>query len=177
MSKERSKNFSVMFAIGLVVVGMVLFMELLTQRLDTKLRGSPRHVAEMQVLQLVYAVEGFHQDTKRYPRPGEGLSALLRAPQDLTESWKGPYLHNPQLPLDPWDNAYQYRLRAPDLVARDGGKAFEIFSLGEDGQPGGEADGADISSGQFNALFESQQVGESSGPALDDSRQSASSGG
>jgi len=42
------------------------------------------------------------------------------------------------LPLDPWNFAYQYTLPGSD------GQPFALFSLGADGQPGGEGLNADV---------------------------------
>jgi len=51
--------------------------------------------------------------------------------------WDGPYLEE-GVPLDPWNNAYQYK------VPGENGLAFYLASLGKDGQEGGEGDNADI---------------------------------
>jgi type II secretory pathway pseudopilin PulG len=51
--------------------------------------------------------------------------------------WNGPYLQK-QVPLDPWGRAYMYR--SPGQ-----GGDFDLSSNGNDGQPGGDGDGADVS--------------------------------
>ena len=45
------------------------------------------------------------------------------------------------IPLDPWDNEYEY------VVESDG--SFVITSFGADGGPGGEGDDADIISNEL----------------------------
>jgi general secretion pathway protein G len=140
---ERNSNLLVIAGIVLVLGVMTLLMEILTRRLDTRLKASPRSLAELQIRQLHYAAEAFRLDTGRYPHAAEGLGALLRAPAGLGESWKGPYLHKPDLPMDPWGAAYLYRPLA------DG--RFEISSLGADRSPGGEGEDADLSNANIVA--------------------------
>ena len=62
--------------------------------------------------------------------PPPNLDALLQMPSDLPNptKWAGPYLDKPQLPVDPWNNAYQY-----ELLGKGG---FRIWSLGPDGLSG-----------------------------------------
>jgi general secretion pathway protein G len=50
--------------------------------------------------------------------------------------WQGPYLSKTP-PADPWGNPYVYKYPGEN-------SEFDLFSLGRDGQPGGEGDAADI---------------------------------
>jgi general secretion pathway protein G len=133
---ERSGNLTLILAIVAVLAVMGFLMELLTRRMDHKLRESPHSLAELQIRQLHYAVEAFRLEVGRYPRPEEGLEALVRAPEDAAGRWKGPYLQRPSVPLDPWQRPYRYE------PAPEGG--FAIVSLGADGKPGGAGPDADI---------------------------------
>ena len=50
--------------------------------------------------------------------------------------WQGPYLAK-NVPADPWGRPYQYKF--------PGEKAeYDLISCGNDGQPGGTGEGADI---------------------------------
>lgn len=51
------------------------------------------------------------------------------------------YMDPPQIPEDPWGNAYQY--------TKDGSRKFTIVSLGADGVAGGSEIDADLSSDEF----------------------------
>jgi general secretion pathway protein G len=64
------------------------------------------------------------------------LNALLQAPGDLPNpaKWQGPYLDKSTLPVDPWDQQFQYEIVDP---AND---KFKIFSAGPDRQPGSSDD-------------------------------------
>jgi general secretion pathway protein G len=143
MSNARSGNLVAIVGIALVLGVMVFLMELLTRRMDTRLKASPRSLAELQLRQLHYAVEAFRVDVGRTPQQAEGLEALLRSPPGAQERWKGPYLQKSELPSDPWDRPYSYQ------AAPEG--RFDVVSLGSDGSPGGQADAEDLYSSKIVA--------------------------
>lgn len=95
--------------------------------------------AQADISQLELAMEQYRLDNMVYPNAADGLQALVSAPAGLTQPQRyrpGGYIRN--LPNDPWGRPYQYQ-----VPGRDGG-AFEIYSFGSDGAPGGEGDAADI---------------------------------
>lgn len=71
------------------------------------------------------ALELYSLDNFNYPSQQEGLEALV----------SGGYIK--KLSLDPWGNPYEYRNPGERIPV-------EIFSLGADGEPGGEDQNADI---------------------------------
>jgi len=71
----------------------------------------------------------------RYPTTEQGLEALVQKPAEATHWQEGGYLD--KLPNDPWGKPYQY------LSPGQHGD-LDIYSLGADGQPGGESVDADI---------------------------------
>jgi general secretion pathway protein G len=84
------------------------------------------------------ALERFAIDCSRYPDDSEGLDALLVAPADLEEKWRGAYLKPKQL-NDPWDNPVVYRAEGEVNPG-----SYDLISLGADGEEGGEGANADI---------------------------------
>lgn len=79
----------------------------------------------------------YRLDNFRYPTTEQGLRALVEKPSDPNvRNWKaGGYLK--RLNKDPWGNDYQY--------ASPGQRGeFDVYSLGADGQVGGEGADADI---------------------------------
>ncbi|AKM10661.1 type II secretion system major pseudopilin GspG [Croceicoccus naphthovorans] len=95
--------------------------------------------AQSDIATMAQAMEMYRLDNATYPSQSDGLNALVSPPATLTmpQNYRsGGYIKS--LPADPWGRAYQYR--SPG----NNGKPFEIFSLGADGQPGGEGDNADI---------------------------------
>ncbi len=96
--------------------------------------------ARTDVGNLVQALKLYKLDNQRYPSGDQGLQALVVMPTAgaIPPNWK-PYLD--KLPNDPWGRSYQY--------ANPGVKGeIDVFSLGADGQPGGEGKDADIGSWQ-----------------------------
>ena len=92
------------------------------------------------------ALDQYRLDMLRYPTTEQGLEALLNVPADVRqpENYRpGGYLRG-SLPVDPWGEPYQYR------IPGDRGGAFDLFSLGADGEPGGEGLDADIGNWSAN---------------------------
>ncbi len=84
------------------------------------------------------ALDLYRMDNFRYPTTEQGLEALIRRPADPSiRNWKeGGYVQ--KLSKDPWGADYQYL--SPGLR----GGAYDLYSLGADGEPGGEERDADI---------------------------------
>jgi len=87
--------------------------------------------------QIETALQLYRLDNFRYPSTDDGLAALVTNPgESRAPNWKrGGYLS--RMPLDPWNNEYQY------LHPGQRGE-FDVFSLGADGEQGGEDVDADI---------------------------------
>lgn len=95
--------------------------------------------AQKEVQKLSAALDHYAQDNFTYPSTKQGLEALLARPSTspYAPNWKpGGYVK--RLPLDPWGRPYQYF--EPGVH----GSAFDLFSLGADGKPGGHGIDADI---------------------------------
>ncbi len=102
--------------------------------------GSARgDAARVQINNLEAALDLYRLEVGRYPNAQQGLQALLTAPPD-TPGWRGPYLDKAEGLIDPWGRPYGYRIP-------ESGADYQIFSLGADGQEGGEDENADIVSG------------------------------
>lgn len=98
--------------------------------------------AKADIATLEQALEQYRLDNLTYPSSGDGLNALLTAPGGLPQPERyrqGGYIK--KLPDDPWGKPYLYA--AP---GRKG--AFDIYSLGADGAPGGEGENADLYSSE-----------------------------
>jgi len=119
----------------LVIIGLLagLVGPQLMGRVDT----SRQTTAETQGRMLKSALDTMRLDIGRYPTKDEGLIMLVKAPQDerIARKWRGPYLSE-DLPADPWGNPYQYEPIAGNSVA--------LYSLGADGEAGGNDINSDI---------------------------------
>lgn len=91
--------------------------------------------AKAQIDAFGKALDQYRLDTGHYPRSEQGLAALMARPSNETK-WAGPYLVK-AVPLDPWGNAYLYKLPGEH-------GEYDLFSYGKDGQPGGSDEAADI---------------------------------
>ena len=80
---------------------------------------------------LVGNIEMYRLQVGKYP---ENLGALVRNPG--SDKWEGPYAKDADL-KDAWGNDYRYTVPGQ-------GKAFDLISLGADGQVGGEGENRDV---------------------------------
>jgi general secretion pathway protein G len=99
--------------------------------------------AKADISTIEQALEQYRLDNLTYPAGSDGLQALLAPPASLAQPQRyrrGGYIK--KLPDDPWGRAYVYT-----VPGRKG--AFDISSLGADGQPGGESENADIYSSEL----------------------------
>jgi general secretion pathway protein G len=94
--------------------------------------------ARQDIRALESALNLYKLDNYDYPTTEQGLESLVQPPTSPPEprNWKsGGYVD--RLPKDPWGNDYQY------LSPGQNG-AIDLYSLGADGQTGGEGTRADI---------------------------------
>lgn len=121
-----------------VLVIIAMLTGLVAPRLIGRVGKAKSTTARTQIENLVSALDIYNLDMDEYPSNEQGLSVLVKKPDDQNE-WQGPYLRRGKVPLDPWKRAYIYHL------SEDGGATL-ITSLGKDGQIGGEGDDRDITS-------------------------------
>lgn len=125
----------------LVVLAILgLLMGLVGPQVLNRLGGAKTDTAALQIRDLEQSLELYKLDVGRYPTTDQGLQALVAAPQGVV-GWNGPYLKKSEVPLDPWRNEYQY------TYPGERGEV-DIFSLGQDGSPGGEGEDADVGNWQ-----------------------------
>ena len=115
----------------LVIFGMLA--GLVGPRLFKSVEKSSLTAASVQIKTLRGAVENLRLDIGRYPSAEEGLALLSKPPADAATAarWRGPYLEEATVPLDPWNSPYQYSIPGRD------GLPFALYSWGADRQPVG----------------------------------------
>lgn len=124
----------------LVVLGILALLTAIVYPRVTRYMGTARtEAARAQIGALVTAVELYALDNGTYPATSEGLAALVEKPASARR-WNGPYIKRGSGLLDPWGNPYQY-----NRPGRSG--PFEVFTLGRDNKPGGEAEDQDLAGG------------------------------
>lgn len=134
---RRAAGFTLIEILVVVVILGILAAVVAPRMMDQPDKAAV--VAAKQDLQaIVTALNMYKLDNHHYPSTQQGLEALVQRPGGVPEArnWKeGGYLS--RLPTDPWGNPYQYL-----SPGRNGD--FDVYTLGKDGQPGGDGYNADI---------------------------------
>ncbi|BET66208.1 hypothetical protein ASA1KI_11260 [Opitutales bacterium ASA1] len=113
----------------LVVLATIVVKWLTTAIFDGP--GSWDVIPRMFARQVVApAIERFHGDMGRLPTDSEGLPSLIAPAGDRWDQWRGPYLSETKIPMDPWGNPYEYRVRSA--------RSYEVISRGADGVASGD---------------------------------------
>ncbi len=118
----------------MVIIG--LLAAYVGPRYFAQIGRSEQGAARAQIESFAKALDAYRLDTGAYPTSEQGLNALITKPGNELK-WQGPYLQK-AVPLDPWARPYLYKGPVSN-------GDFELMSYGKDGQPGGEAESADIS--------------------------------
>lgn len=85
---------------------------------------------------MAQALDLYRLDNNRYPGTDQGLDALINRP-DNAKTWpEEGYLKKKEVPLDPWNNPYNY--------ISESNRSYDLYSFGADGIEGGEGFDADI---------------------------------
>jgi len=134
----RRRGFTLLeLLVVMVIIG--LLAAYVAPRYFSQVGRSEVRSAQAQIAALRSALDAYRLDVGSYPTTEQGLGALTTRPTSAAR-WNGPYLQR-LAPPDPWGRAYQYR--SPGEHGE-----FDLLSLGKDGQPGGSAEAADITSWQ-----------------------------
>jgi general secretion pathway protein G len=124
------------------IMVVVVILSILAAIVVPKIMDRPDQARQVKAQQDVRVIESslklYRLDNHFYPSTDQGLEALLTLPSGDPEpkNWKdGGYLD--RIPEDPWGGEYLYL--NPGVHG-----AIDVFSLGADGQPGGEGINGDI---------------------------------
>ena len=92
-------------------------------------QGTAARIFVTQTLQA--SLTSYRIQMGSFPTTSEGLQALISAPGSKGDRWNGPYIKEGKIPLDPWDEPYQYEY--PGKRNKDG---YDLWSKGPDKQSG-----------------------------------------
>jgi general secretion pathway protein G len=135
----RSRGGFTLIEILVVIAVIAVLAALVAPNVFRHVGSAKDAAARTQIEMLGAALDAYRLDNGRYPTTAQGLDALWELPDiDPPANWRGPYLRK-RVPPDPWGNPYLY-LSPGEVNPR----AYDLASLGGDGQPGGEGEDADI---------------------------------
>ncbi len=134
---QKVRGFSLIELLVVLVI-MGLLAGLVGPRIFGNVDKAKVKTAQTQIKMLKGSLQTYRLDVGEYPSTSEGLTALWEKPSGNNgKLWQGPYLDE-HVPLDPWNNEYQYKLEASQE------QTFTLYSWGLDGKAGGEGLAADI---------------------------------
>jgi general secretion pathway protein G len=137
----RARGFTLIEIIVVITI-MAIMAALIVPRVVGRTDDARVAAAHQDIATLLNALKLYRLDNGRYPTMEQGLRALVEKPtvEPIPPNWKaGGYLDSPTVRKDPWGNDYQYL--NPGLHGE-----VDLWSLGRDGQAGGEGPDADIGS-------------------------------
>jgi general secretion pathway protein G len=135
---QRAVRGFTLLEIVVVVTIIAILSAVVIPRFFDKPGEARQAKARADIQALSTALNLYRLDNFAYPSTDQGLQALVQKPNGTPEArnWKsGGYVD--QLRKDPWGREYLY------LSPGQRGD-FDLYSLGADGQPGGDGEAADV---------------------------------
>jgi general secretion pathway protein G len=132
---ENSKRRGFTLVEVLVVISIIVLLAGLTiGKMTNIFSGSQVEVARLFVGQTMKTpLFAYRINMGNYPSTEEGLQALITAPANKADRWRGPYIEGDKIPVDPWGNPYMYRY--PGTKNKDG---YDLWSKGPSGNDGAD---------------------------------------
>lgn len=135
---QRSAAGFTLIEIMVVVVILALLAAVVVPKVMSRPDEARVVAAKADIAAVTQALKLYRLDNTMYPSSEQGLAALVQKPGTSPQplNWKaGGYLD--RVPKDPWGREYLYL--NPGVKGE-----IDVYSLGADGQPGGEGTSADI---------------------------------
>lgn len=135
----RQRGFT-LIEIMVVVVIIGILIGLVAPNIVGNVDEARVTAARADISTLVDALERYYMDNSTYPSTDQGLEALVEKPTvaPLPRNWRAQgYVQRKKMLQDPWGSEYRY-------ISPGASGPYDLYSLGADGQEGGEGVQADI---------------------------------
>ena len=129
---KRQRGFTLLEII-IVFVLIAGLLAVVVPKIAGQSEAAQAREAKIRLQTLVGNIELYKLEVGRYPA---SLQDLAKQPAGA-DKWNGPYAKDADL-KDSWGHDYTYS------VPGTNGRAYDLTSLGSDGQPGGEGAAKDI---------------------------------
>ena len=136
--KKKERGFT-LIELMVVMIILGLLAALVGPKLFGQVDKARQKDAAAQIELFSQALDMYRLEKKRYPTTNEGLEAIKS------------YLKKEEIPKDPWGNDYIYK--SPGEHGD-----YDLYSLGADGEEGGEGVNQDITS--WSLLKENEEKTE-----------------
>lgn len=138
-NRNRTRGFTLIEIMAVVLI-MGMLIGLVGYQVFSRVEQARGTTARAQMKMIEGALEFYRLDNGRFPTTDQGLDALVRKPSiEPVPPRYNPDGYLKEDPLDPWSNPFEYQ--QPGVQNPRG---FDLWSLGADGQDGGEGVDADI---------------------------------
>ena len=135
--RRRQAGFTLVeLLVVLIILGLIAAFA--APRVIKFVGGAKTDSAKIQIDRLSGVLDLYRLQVGRYPSEDEGLNALMEQPADAPD-WEGPYLKKADALMDPWRRPYIYRFPGEH-------GDYDLYSLGADGEDGGEGEDRDLTS-------------------------------
>jgi general secretion pathway protein G len=121
----------------LVVLAILgLLAALAITNVDKIFGGAQESTAELFVRESLRApLMTYRMHMGDFPSTAEGLQALVAPPANRADRWRGPYITETRVPVDPWGEPYQYQYPGTRVKG-----SYDLWSKGPDRQSGTDDD-------------------------------------